>query len=166
MLGASRAFSTVRIGANRFVAGHQQAAWKPAAAATRLYAAVAESKEELEAAVKAKGDEIRALKDSGADKATVAPFVQELLALKAKLDPESVSQKKPQKKKKQLKNQGNNKKKPKDEAESDFITPRSEDYSKWYNDVIKTAGLAESSPVRGCMVIKPWYVPHMHYFNV
>ncbi len=36
------------------------------------------------------------------------------------------------------------------------ITPRNEDYSKWYNDVVSEAGLAESSDVRGCMVIKPY----------
>ena len=36
------------------------------------------------------------------------------------------------------------------------ITPRSNDYSKWYNDIISEAGLAESSDVRGCMVIKPY----------
>ncbi len=36
------------------------------------------------------------------------------------------------------------------------ITPRSEDYSKWYNDIVKKAGLAEHSAVRGCMVIKPY----------
>lgn len=35
------------------------------------------------------------------------------------------------------------------------ITPRSEDYSQWYNDIVKKAGLAEHSAVRGCMVIKP-----------
>ena len=35
------------------------------------------------------------------------------------------------------------------------ITPRSEDYSQWYLDVIAAADLAENSPVRGCMVIKP-----------
>lgn len=35
------------------------------------------------------------------------------------------------------------------------ITPRSEDYSKWYIDVVKKAGLADHSAVRGCMVIKP-----------
>ncbi len=35
------------------------------------------------------------------------------------------------------------------------ITPRSEDYSKWYLDVIAAADLAENSPVRGCMTIKP-----------
>lgn len=33
---------------------------------------------------------------------------------------------------------------------------RQEDYPEWYQQVIKGADLAESSPVRGCMVIKPW----------
>ena len=33
---------------------------------------------------------------------------------------------------------------------------RSEDYSKWYNDLVINAGLAEHSAVRGCMVIKPY----------
>ena len=36
------------------------------------------------------------------------------------------------------------------------ITSRGEDYSQWYNDIIKKAGLADNSPVRGCMVIKPY----------
>ena len=37
------------------------------------------------------------------------------------------------------------------------ITPtRLEDYPEWYQQVIKAADLAETSPVRGCMVIKPW----------
>ncbi len=37
------------------------------------------------------------------------------------------------------------------------ITPtRQEDYPEWYQEVIKAADLAEVSPVRGCMVIKPW----------
>lgn len=35
------------------------------------------------------------------------------------------------------------------------ITPRSEDYSQWYLDIVKKAGLSDNSPVRGCMVIKP-----------
>ena len=35
------------------------------------------------------------------------------------------------------------------------ITPRAQDYSQWYLDVVKQAGLAENSDVRGCMVIKP-----------
>lgn len=37
------------------------------------------------------------------------------------------------------------------------ITPtRVEDYPEWYQQVVKAADLAENSPVRGCMVIKPW----------
>jgi prolyl-tRNA synthetase len=37
------------------------------------------------------------------------------------------------------------------------ITPtRAEDYPNWYQQVIKVSDLAERSPVRGCMVIKPW----------
>jgi prolyl-tRNA synthetase len=37
------------------------------------------------------------------------------------------------------------------------ISPtRQEDYAEWYQQVIKEADLAETSPVRGCMVIKPW----------
>ena len=36
------------------------------------------------------------------------------------------------------------------------ITPRSQDYSLWYNDIVQHADLAENSGVRGCMVIKPY----------
>ena len=37
------------------------------------------------------------------------------------------------------------------------ITPtRAEDYAEWYQQVVRAADLAETSPVRGCMVIKPW----------
>ncbi len=36
------------------------------------------------------------------------------------------------------------------------LTSRSENYSQWYNDLVVKAGLAESSAVRGCMVIKPY----------
>jgi prolyl-tRNA synthetase len=35
------------------------------------------------------------------------------------------------------------------------ITSREEDYSQWYIDIVKKAGLADNSAVRGCMVIKP-----------
>ncbi len=35
------------------------------------------------------------------------------------------------------------------------ITPRDQDFSAWYNDVIMRAELADYSPVRGCMVIRP-----------
>jgi len=36
-----------------------------------------------------------------------------------------------------------------------LITPRAEDYSRWYTDIVLQAGLADYSPVRGCMVIRP-----------
>ncbi|MCX6276263.1 MAG: proline--tRNA ligase [Bacteroidetes bacterium] len=36
------------------------------------------------------------------------------------------------------------------------LTPRSENYSQWYNDLVVKADLAENSAVRGCMVIKPY----------
>ncbi len=36
------------------------------------------------------------------------------------------------------------------------ITSRSEDYAQWYNDLVLKGGLADYSPVKGCMVIKPY----------
>ena len=36
------------------------------------------------------------------------------------------------------------------------ITPRSQDYSEWYTEVIRGAELADYAPVRGCMVIRPY----------
>ncbi len=37
------------------------------------------------------------------------------------------------------------------------ITPtRADDYPEWYQQVVRAADMAEQSPVRGCMVIKPW----------
>ncbi|MCO8125379.1 proline--tRNA ligase [Stieleria sp. TO1_6] len=42
-------------------------------------------------------------------------------------------------------------------ASKTAISPtRAEDYPEWYQQVIRAADLAENSPVRGCMVIKPW----------
>lgn len=42
-------------------------------------------------------------------------------------------------------------------AEQAAITPkREEDFPEWYQQVIKASDLAENSPVRGCMVVKPW----------
>lgn len=110
-----------------------------------------EQRTDLETKIKAKGDEIRTLKENGISKSDLAPHVDELKALKAQLDPSSQSnesKKQNQTKKKETK--------PSESEESDFITSRSENYSKWYNDIIRVCGLAELSPVRGCMVIKPW----------
>ena len=44
----------------------------------------------------------------------------------------------------------------KDFSMSKNLTSRAEDYSKWYNELVVKAGLAENSGVRGCMVIKPY----------
>ncbi|KAG7341777.1 prolyl-tRNA synthetase [Nitzschia inconspicua] len=137
----------------------------------RLFSATTElseqQKSKLESQIKAKGDEIRKLKENGADKSEVGPLVEELLALKAQLDPSILESKtkKQQQSPKSGSGGGGNKQQQKeqqqssnndDDSESDFITARSVDYSKWYNDIIRVTGLAETSPVRGCMVIKPW----------
>ena len=132
-----------------------------------------EQKSELEEKIKNKGDEIRTLKDNGISKEDLAPHVAELLQLKSQLDP-SISasggkqKQQQQKSKKQQQQQQKSKKQQQqqqqkkqqnsnnEDAESDYITPRSENYSRWYNDIIRVCDLADSSPVRGCMVIKPW----------
>lgn len=43
-----------------------------------------------------------------------------------------------------------------EQAKTAISPTRAEDYPEWYQQVIKAADLAENSPVRGCMVIKPW----------
>ncbi|PIF04951.1 MAG: proline--tRNA ligase [Draconibacterium sp.] len=39
---------------------------------------------------------------------------------------------------------------------ANVLTPRKENYSAWYNDLVMKADLAENSAVRGCMIIKPY----------
>lgn len=39
---------------------------------------------------------------------------------------------------------------------SQAVTPQSEDFSKWYNEIVYRADLAAPSPVRGCVIIKPY----------
>lgn len=39
---------------------------------------------------------------------------------------------------------------------ADFLTSQNEDFSKWYNEIVQKADLADYSPVRGSMVIKPY----------
>ncbi|TVR53035.1 MAG: proline--tRNA ligase [Gemmatimonadales bacterium] len=41
-------------------------------------------------------------------------------------------------------------------ADDKALTPRAEDFSAWYNEVVQRAELADHSPVRGSMVIRPW----------
>ena len=160
---ATHAFHTLSppmgLAAGNLVASRLTARAIPAQ--TRLFSSATELTEEqksdLESKIKETGDKIRALKDDGADKATIAPMVEELLALKAELDP--TFNKKPKKKQQQQKKQQKQKQPQNNnngDDNSDFITARSVDYSKWYNDIIRVTELAETSPVRGCMVIKPW----------
>lgn len=126
-----------------------------------------EEKSTLASQIKAKGEEIRVLKDSGADKDAVAPLVEQLLALKFQLNPDdpAVQKKKKQKQKQQQKQKQTQKQTPKktttptqndEDEDSDYITSRTENYSKWYTDIVRVTGLAEPSAVRGCPIIKPW----------
>ncbi len=39
---------------------------------------------------------------------------------------------------------------------SQAVTPQSQDFSKWYNEIVYRADLADQSPVRGCLIIKPY----------
>ena len=52
--------------------------------------------------------------------------------------------------------QENKKNEPKKESFVTEITPQSEDFSRWYLDVVRRAELADYSPVKGCMVIRPY----------
>lgn len=111
--------------------------------------------------IKDKGDEVRTLKSNKSD-ATEA--VSALLQLKKKYEELTgspfggVATSKTSKAKGNKADDGDiviksisNK-----ERESLVVTPRAVDYSAWYNDVISAADLVDQSPVRGCMVIKPW----------
>ena len=42
-----------------------------------------------------------------------------------------------------------------------LITPRAEDYSRWYTDVVTQSRMADYSPVKGCMVIRPHGYAHL-----
>ncbi len=114
-----------------------------------------EQKTELEAKIKAKGDEIRAMKESGADKSTVAPFVEELLALKAELDPSFGSDSKKSGKKKASKPQAPKEKK--------FIAPTisSADLLPMINTdsdgkVLRRVKTSEATPTDEDVSIKGW----------
>ena len=36
------------------------------------------------------------------------------------------------------------------------LTPQSENFSEWYNQIVQKADMADYAPVRGCMVVKPY----------
>jgi len=120
----------------------------------------------IAAAIAQRGDEIRKLKADKAPKEAIAPAVEDLLRLKKEyeavtgkpFDPPKDDGAKPVKAAPAAAKpaaaaasaaEGG-------AAESLVITPRSVDYSAWYNDVISASDMVDQSPVRGCMVIKPW----------
>ncbi|CAM9595107.1 unnamed protein product [Ascophyllum nodosum] len=126
-----------------------------------------ETVESLTAKIKGKGDEIRSLKAEGQDNAALAPKIAELVALKADFESVTGAPFDPPKKAKANKPKPSKKgdassgkagaatKKNVDQA-SRRITPRSENFSQWYLDVIAASEVTENSPVKGCMVIRPW----------
>jgi prolyl-tRNA synthetase len=115
------------------------------------------------------GDEIRKMKAAKLGKDDIAPTLQKLLALKAEYErttgtqydkPKAIkgdgSKPTTQKKGGSDKGEKDNSSKQGSGAVSDSITPRSTDYSAWYNDIIYASDMVDQSAVRGCMVIKPW----------
>jgi prolyl-tRNA synthetase len=129
----------------------------------RLYSSADMDVDDVVASIKAVGDRIREMKAAKAEKANIEDAVDELQSLKQKYEKIAGESFDPPKaktdsKSKQQQQQQQKQKKPevKSEVKSDFITPQGEDYSAWYNDVIFAADMVDQSPVRGCMVIKPW----------
>lgn len=139
----------------------------PAAAATLVLgrprprglwmsAATGEELAALEAEIAVAGAKVRALKGAEPkDDEAISVAVSELLALKAKL-PGSTPGKAPKQQQQQAKG-GTQEGKGKQEGKGgkSGLTPRSVDYSAWYQEVISGGDLADQSPVKGCMVIKP-----------
>ena len=152
------------VGASRIGASKRSSHYRHSSRTTRLLSQTSSSSTtdtlsdestaiSLENKIKTKGDEIRSLKEKGISKEELAPHLAELMELKSQLNPSQQQQ--PQSTKKETQTSTNNAN-IEENAESDFITPRSTNYSKWYNDIVRICDLAETSPVRGCMVIKPW----------
>lgn len=78
----------------------------------------------------------------------IAFFCQSTSALTEETVPGKESKKQPQQQKKQQQGSG--------KVEGGAITARSEDFSRWYLDVVREAQLADYGPVRGTMVIRPY----------
>lgn len=109
-------------------------------------------------AIAKQGDLIKALKASGKTNQDedVKAAVAVLKELKAKADPsagEAKKNKEDNSSDKKKKNDGGGKGGKEAEAQ---VTPRSEDFSKWYLDVIRECELADYGPARGTMVIRPY----------
>ena len=118
------------------------------------------SGERIKIQITATGDKVRALKAANGPKGEIEAAVAELLDLKSKFEKVTGTSydqtnkikgkgKKNIDKETSVANMITNK-------DSDRITPRDQDYSAWYNDIVYGADLIDLSPVRGCAVIKPW----------
>lgn len=42
------------------------------------------------------------------------------------------------------------------EKDTKKVTPKSEDFDRWYTDVVRRAELADYTPIGGCMVVRPY----------
>lgn len=114
---------------------------------------------ELEQEISAQGLKVKELKTNDGDADAIKAEVNILLQLKqdiTALDPahpsalQAKKKKQPQQKKQQKVQKGAA------TQASDAICSASEDFSQWYGDVIRQADMVDASPVKGCMVIKPW----------
>ena len=153
----SFSFATRRSG--RFCAGFSSSSFVARAAAASSSSA---DVEDLAEAIAKQGDLIKALKASGKTNQDedVKAAVVVLKELKAKADPASADAggAKMKKDNDSSKNNGGGSGKGGGggkEAEAQ-VTPRSEDFSKWYLDVIRECELADYGPARGTMVIRPY----------
>jgi prolyl-tRNA synthetase len=126
-------------------------------------------KASLKADIEKQAQTIKDLKGQGVkDKAVLQPDIDKLLELKTKWqavtgspwDPPKKGDSKAKAKAKpapQPAGAKGGKAGGKNSADGDFvITARAADYSKWYQDVITAAEMVDQSPVKGCMVIRPW----------
>jgi len=125
--------------------------------------------EQIDATIKSLGNEIRELKlDKEKNKDIIGIKVKELTSLKNKYtelttptsssvspssSPTSITS---SNKKSNIDDDRSNQKTSSSSSQDSIITPRDQDYSMWYNDVIYASDMVDQSPVRGCMVIKPW----------
>lgn len=118
----------------------------------------------LTAQIQAQGDVVRSLKAAATAKDALDAAVQQLLALKQQFEAVAGRPYDVPKAPKGPKSAAKGAAKPADASQASTaaagvdqkITPRHVDYSAWYNDVIAASDMVDASPVRGCMVIKPW----------
>eukprot|EP00960_Hanusia_phi_P060609 764559-Hanusia_phi.AAC.2 len=124
-------------------------------------ASMEEVKKSLKEEIEQVANKIKQMKADGIkDKDVLQPDIDQLLSLKARwetltgqpFDPPKPGQKPKKAEKQPEKKQSNDS----NDRENFVITPRSTDYSQWYQDVIQAAQMVDQSPVKGCMVIRPW----------